>query len=433
MSYQVELSDRSPVEKDFALKIEANAFDGRFQQELSRLASKSHIKGFRPGRAPKAMLVKMYGERIHSDIISDFVGEALRKTVDENKLSIVGTSDFSVESVSVGEPISVKMVISLVPQPELEKCEGFEVEVSVKKVTDDVIADRMEKLRDMFAKDIDVEDRSVVQEGDVVFISYHGEIEGVEEDGLQGKDVRAELGKKELPENIEKALIGVSIGEIKEVTHTFDDTPNEAMKGKEVLFKITLNKIQIRQRPELDDEMAKQTGVAESLSELNEFVKKDIARGFTQHNRDARDAALIDAVVKENDFEVPQALLDREIRVLLAEMRVLDPGREDFHQTPVAQYREIFKDRASERVKRGIVVEQLIKKFSIEPTDQDVDSVLSALSQELEVDRADIDREYGYPSEMEDLKRLAAVRLLTDKLAESSKITEKEIKDVEGA
>jgi trigger factor len=436
MSYQVELSDRSTVEKDFSLKIEPEVFDSRFQKELSRLTSQAHLKGFRPGRAPRAMVAKMYGDRIHSDIVSEIVNDALRKTVDENKLSVVGTSDFSMDESKEGEPISVRMVLSLYPEPKFEKIEGLDVEVSVRNFKDKDLEDRLGSIREMFAETVDVEDRTTVEEGDLVVISYVGEVDGVLEKDLQGEKVQIELGKNQLPEDIEKALIGISVGETREILHALGkDAPvaegAEPPEEKEVLFKITLDKIQKKVRPEFTDELAKKTGVAEDVEGLKAFVEKDLRRNFDQKNRDARDGALVEAVIAANEFEVPQALLDREIRYMLAEMKLLDPSQESFHQTPVDQYREVLREQSLGRVKRSVAVEQLLLNFEINPGKEDVDTMLSEMASLHGVEREELNREYGYPGKMDNLIRFCAVRKVTDILAEKMSITEKEMSEEE--
>jgi trigger factor len=432
MSYEVELSDRSSVEKNFSLKIEADFFNSKFQKELSKVTSKAHLKGFRPGRAPRAMVAKMYGGRIHTDIVSDFVNEALRKTVDENNLSLVGTSDFVMHDVKDGEPVSVSMVLSLYPEPKLEKVEGLEVEVEVQNFTEKDLEDRLASVADMFGEVVDVEDRTTVQENDFIVITYAGEADGKTSDDLKGESVQIELGKNQLPEDIEKALTGMSVGETREVLHQLavnqpEPSEDEGGASKEVLFRITLEKIKKKVLPEYNDEFAKKTGVAETFAELRVFIEKDLKRNFSQKNRDARDNAIVDAVVRENDFEIPQTLLDREIRYMLAEMRLLDPSSEDFHQTPVEHYRELLKEQAGGRVKRGVVVEQLIKDYSITSSKEDVENMLDQLSEEAGVDRSELNREYGYPSQIDNLMRLCSVRRLTNMLSEKVKITEKEI------
>ncbi len=430
MSYEVEISERSSVEKNFSLKIEPQSFNNKFQKELSRITSKAHLKGFRPGRAPRAMVAKMYGSQIHTDIVSDIVNEALRKTVDENKLSLVGTSDFTMHEAKEGEPIAVSMVLSLYPEPEINKIEGVEVEVEVRNFSPEDLEERLGSVPEMFGEVVDVEDRTTVQDGDFITISYTGEASGEASDDLKGESVQLELGKNQLPEDIEKALIGISVGETREVLHMLPaakESGNEEGASKEVLFKITLEKIKKKVLPELSDDLAKRTGVAETLEELKEFIEKDLKRSFDQKNRDSRDNAMIDAVVRENDFEVPQALIDREIRYMLAEMRLLDPSKEDFHQAPVVQYREFLKDQAGSRVKRGVVVEQLLKDFKITSGKDEVESMLDDISRETGVERKDIEREYGYPTQMENLQRLCSVRALTNLLAGKMKIKEKEI------
>lgn len=444
MSYQIELSDISSVEKNFSLKIEAQSFNSKFQSELSKISSKAHLKGFRPGRAPKAMVAKMYGRQIHTEVVSEFVNEALRKTAQENKLSIVGTSEFKMEDSEEGQDVSLSMTLSLFPEPEIKNIDGLEVEVKVQTYKPEDLTTRLDSIREMYAEFVDVEDRNVVTDNDFITISYTGsytgEADDISSDELKGDKVDIELGKKQLPDDVEKALIGIAVGETRDVLHTFSnpEIPEENKseveekeenkpEAKQALFKITLDKIRKKVVPELSDEIAKKTGVAETIEELRDFVEKDIKRSILKQNQDSRDNTIVESIVNANDFEVPQVLVDREIRYMLAEMRLLDPSKDDFNESPVEQYRAILNEQASKRLKSGIVLEKLLEDYKIESNESDVDGMLNEFTQDLGVERTELDREYGFPKNMENLKRLCSVRSLMKILAEKLKITEKEI------
>ncbi|HMO17344.1 MAG TPA: trigger factor, partial [Oligoflexia bacterium] len=377
MSYQASLTERSSCEKSLSLVIDPAAFDERFQKELSRLVPQVQLKGFRPGRAPKAMVRKMYGDRIHSDVLMDIVNSALSETAKENKLDIIGTSDVKIEDSEPGIPISVSMVLSLYPEPELENLSKLEAEVPVKLVTDEIVNERVDNLREIFAKEVDVEDRKVAQQGDLVTFTYTGVFvndqgEEVQDANgvLSGEHAKAELGKKEIPENLEAAITGMEIDECKVVSHEFGEEASSEVRGKKVLFSISLEKIQKKERPELDDELAAKTGIAENVQGLKDYIRKDIERAFAKENREAKLSALLDAVIKANDFEVPQLLVDDEIRLMLAEMKVLDPKNKNFHRTPVDGFREMLGEQAGRRVKHSVVVRKIIKDKDLKASEE---------------------------------------------------------------
>lgn len=429
MSYQIELQDKSTVEKDLTISIERAAFNGKFEQRLSRLASQAHLKGFRPGKAPKDMVKKTYGPKIYDDVLNDFVNEALRDTLTKNKMPVIDTaiSNFS-NGESETDPVKVNLTLSLFPEPKVENYQGLTVEYKVKKFDAAAVEDRLNRLREMFGEVKDAEGRTDVKAGDIITMTYVAMHDGVEDKNLSANDQMIELGKSQLPEEIEKEIIGAKLNESREVKYTFPETASEELKNKEYVLNITVTKLQEKVLPEVNDEFAKKSGLGETVEDVKTYLEKQVKRGLESSNNESRDTGLLDAIIKENDFELPQVLVDREIRNILAEMRLLNPKDKNFETAPVEQYRHILTERASERVKRYIIIDKLLELEKIDATDTDVEKFLDEIAEKEGRSRTEIDSEFGYPKRMDSIKRMSSVSTLFERLSASSKLVETEDK-----
>lgn len=433
MSYQIELQDKSTVEKDMIISIERNAFDGKYEKQLSRIASQAHLKGFRPGKAPKDMVKKTYGSKIYEEVLNEFVNEALRETITKNKLPILETniSQFS-QGEKDGDPVTVNLTLSLYPEPKIEKYKGLRVEYKVSPFSSDAVDMRIERLREMLAETNDVTDETVpAKDKDIVTIDYVAKFEGNKDDNLSANGQTIELGQHQLPEELEKVIVGMKLGETKTTSYTFPDTAAEELKGKTYELEITLVKLQEKKLPELNDEFAKRTSLGEDLASLREYLEKQVKNSVDSSNQESRDTAIIDAVVKENDFELPQVLIDREIRNLLAEMRVLNPKDKNFETAPVAEYRHILSDRASERIKRYIVIEELLKAEAIDPNDDDVETFLDDVARKESRTRDEINKDFSYPKNKDAIKRMAGITTLFEKISADTELVAVEAKKEE--
>jgi trigger factor len=432
MSYQIEIEDKSSVEKALTISIDRSAFEGRYQKQLGQMATRAQLKGFRPGKAPKEMVSKSYGSQIYNDVLNGFINEALREAISKNNIPVIDTEISKLSDLEKSDvPVTVNMLLSLYPDPKLEKYKDLSVEYNITKFEDKVVDNRVDQIRGMFAEIKDVSDRTKVFESDIVSINYEAYFEDKKDDNLSASDQIVELGKNQLPKEIEAGLFGAEVGVKNKIKYTFPETATDNLKNKEYELDIEVTKIQAKELPIFDDEFAKKTGMAENVEGLREFISKQAKRGIDSQNKEARDTAILDAVIKENNFEVPRVLVDREIRQMLAEMRILNPKDKNFNEAPVDDYRHIMSEKSTERVKRYIVLEALLKAEEIDCEVEDVEKFLDKVTEESGMTREQVNSEYNYPKQIDGLKRLASVTILFDRLAESSKLTEKEVEEKE--
>jgi trigger factor len=428
MSYSVEITDINSVEKNFKINIQRDIYDGKFEKSLVTASSKAHLKGYRPGKAPRAVVKKFYGDRIELDLISDFVREAVVNTSKEKDMPLIDIAPFTIEKNEASSPLEVSVKVSLYPKPEVSVPSDFVCEYEVLKLGDDEINAYVENIRQMFAVEEEAGEGDVVSENSKVTIAYTASVDGEADEKMASDNQESTLGSKELPEEIEKALIGMKVGDSKEVEYTFPETSTEELKGKAYTFNITLKGLKKRILPELGDDFASKTGLGANMSELKEWVRKKLKRQNSEKNRNARDTAMVAELVKANQFDVPQVLVDGAIREMLVEFRVLNPKDKNFNDAPVDQYRSILGEKGQDRVRQMVIIETLTKDLGFaDQTEESVEAFLSSLVEEYEADREELNQEFGFPKEMKFLKRMTGVALLMDELAKKATLKEKEV------
>ncbi len=427
MDCKISVEEKGEVARSISIEIPRELVNDQYERELRKAVSSAQVKGFRPGRAPKAVVAKMYGPQIQGEVLKRLISDAYQGAVRDHSLDVVGYPEIHIDNEdNLDLPLVVRADVSIYPAPELKDYFGVEFSVEKQEVSDGQIAERLETLRANYARLEPVTGRTTVEKGDVVCMDYEGECEGQPFKGSSGKDAYVEVGSgKSLP-GIEDALTGMNVGEVKETVIVMPEGANAEVSGKEAKYTITLKSIFTRIVPELNDEFAAQTGAAASVEELKERVSEQLEREVKRANEAAREDKLFQAIIERNPFAVPQLMIDEEIRVLLFEMRLLDARNENSFKVDVTRFREVLGKAAEFRVRRAVALSRIIEQEGLKFNEDDVNGWLDELAAQENVSRAEVDKIYGFPKEKNRLKDMMASRKMIDQLLASAKITEEE-------
>lgn len=370
---KISIDSVSDVSRDINILIPREDFDKRFQSEVSKVAQSAHIKGFRPGKAPSAHIKKLYGAKIQNELVQELVGEAYQNAISENQLNVVGRPELDVKPLDDGADLEVKATVAIYPTPEIKKWEGLKYEYSVVEFDDAVLEKELDGVKDSFTKVVAPEGREEVQDGDMVVLDYSATVDGEPFENSEAKNARLIIGRESFPKAFEKALCGMKPEETKEIKVNLpDDIANPALKGKEAVYQVTMNKVYDRQVPELTDEFIKENGISESLADLKKSIEEKAKKEVEFKNKRAQEDALLKAIIEENAFEVPEALVDEEIRSILFEARLLDPSKEESYQLKLGNFRESLGEGAEFRVRKGVVIGRLSEQLGLKAEDADV-------------------------------------------------------------
>lgn len=395
MSVQVE-----KLEKNMAkLTIEVSAQDlekaieDAFQKNKNRIS----VPGFRKGKVPRKMVEKMYGQEIfYEDAANALIPDAYEKALDECAEDIVSSPKIDVVQIEAGKPFIFTAEVALKPEVKLGKYKGVTVDRISTEVTDEEVDAEVERERENNARNVEVTDRPV-KDGDITTIDFEGFVDGVPFEGGKGENYPLTIGSGAFIPGFEEQLIGVEIGKEVEVNVTFpEDYQAEELKGKAAVFKCTVKEIKEKELPELDDEFASEVSEFETLAEYKADVRGKLEEKKAKEAKDAREAAVIDAIVKDSDMEIPQAMLETQQKQMVDEFaqRIQMQGlsMEQYMQFTGASYDQLteqVKPQAEKRIRSRLVLEAVAKAENITATDEEFEEELKVMAQayQMEVDK----------------------------------------------
>jgi len=424
MAFKSSVSEKSEVNREISIEIPRAVYQAQFDKLLGQTASQAQLKGFRPGRAPKAMVAKLYGEKIHGDVMSDLVSDAYREALKEHELKVVGYPEIKIDDEDKDKDLTVTAEVSVVPEPEIEGISGLKLKVEVEEFTEEEYERRLSGMAEQFAEMKPLEGEEKAKKGNLATVDFQGTVDGEEFPGSTGENIFVEIGAGRSIKDIEEAIPGMKVGEEKSVPTKLSEESGEEWAGKDAVYTVTLKTLSEKNVPELDDELAKKTEVAEDLEGLKAYVRNAMEKEIARKNELEREETLIKAIIEKNPFEVPDALVDDEVRNVLFEMGLLNPQDERSYQVDVARFRDNLGEPAGFRVKRSIIMSTLRKKDEMEFKDEEVDQWLDGIAEKEEKSREEINQLYSFPSSVPQLKNIMANEKIVDKLLSEAKIEE---------
>lgn len=370
------------VTRELVLDVPAEEVTKTFKRVVRNYQKYARIPGFRPGKAPEAVLRKKFGSDIRKEVIDTLLPERFNAGVREAGVKPVGQPQVTELTVEEGQPLHVKAVFEYLPEFSIEGYQGVTVEKTSEDVTDEEFDRELKELVESRATIEPVEEDRALVDGDWAQITYSGKIEGEDEsEPIQGQDALVEIGGKETVEAFTIALRGAKPGqELKAEVVYPADYAEPKLAGKTVAYEVTVKAIKKRILPELTDEFAKELGAYENLDELKNRVREHMA------NRKKRSVAgetkdrLMAAFIEKYPFPVPESLvqdqidarLERGLRALAAQG--MEP--EQMRKLDFSRLRGAQRDSAVAEVKSFLILDKVADAENITVTDEDVEREL---------------------------------------------------------
>lgn len=385
--------DTNRVEVEVAVGSEA------FKKEIERVYRKQvksiNIPGFRKGKAPRAIIEKMYGKEVfYEDAMQNLYPQALQDAVDEAGLKVVNDKiDLDVTEVSE-DGFTFKAVVTTYPEVSIDGYKGIEVEALSTEVTDEKVQEEIDKARQRASRVEDVTDRPA-KDGDTVVIDFEGFKDGVAFEGGKGEDYSLTLGSGSFIPGFEEQVVGHNLDEEFTINVTFpEDYQSEELKGQPVEFKITINGISERILPELDDDFVQD--VSESASTVDEY-KTEIAKNVQEELENQRDDdienKLVDALVEKVEGEIPEAMFTNKLEDMLKEFdyRLRSQGLDlntymQYTGLTKESFNDQYRDEAEKRVKVRLALEKIAEIENLEATEDDLNAEYEKMAETYKMD-----------------------------------------------
>ncbi len=412
--------------------IPAEQFDEALQKAYLKMRGRINIPGFRKGKAPRRMIETLYGEGVFYEDAFDLIfPEAYQEAVKELDLHPVDQPSVDVDQIGAGQELQFHVEVFVRPDVTLGEYKGLTVEADQQELTDAMVDARISQDQDKASRTIDVEDRPV-QEGDTVNLNYAGTVDGVAFAGGTAEDQILTIGSHQFIPGFEEQMIGMSIGEEKDLQVRFPDEYHaEELKGKDAVFHVKVNSIQMTEKPELDDDFAADISEFDTFAAYKESIVKELTEQISRSNDVALENALVEKAAENATIDIPQAMIDDQAEYMLREMamRMSAQGlRLEDYMKYTGQTKEdmiaMQKPEAEKRVRIELVIDAIRKAEKIEPTEADIEKAIEEqakrIGQEVDTFKKNLtDEQRDY------LKDNAAIQLVLDLLKKDAKIAEK--------
>ncbi|MDE7284136.1 MAG: trigger factor [Lachnospiraceae bacterium] len=426
MSLQVE-----KLEKNMAkLTIEASAeeLEKAINTAYQKQKGKISIPGFRKGKVPRQVIERMYGKEVfYEDAANELIPKAYENALDECEEDIVSSPKIEVTQIEAGKPFIFTALVALKPEVKLGKYKGVKVDKIDVEVTDDEINEAIERERENNARNISIDDRPV-KDGDITVIDFEGFVDGVAFDGGKGENYPLTIGSGAFIPGFEEQLIGVEIGKEVEVNVTFpEDYHEDSLKGKAAVFKCTVKEIKEKELPEVDDEFASEVSEFDTLAEYKEDVKKNLEEKKAKDAKNAKEEAVVDAIIEASEMEIPEAMIETQQRQMLEEFaqRITMQGlsMEQYFQFTGTNYEKMLeqvKPQAETRIKSRLVMEAVAAAENIEVTDEEYEKEIETMAEVYQMESAKVKEMLG-EKEAENIRKDLAVKKAVEFVVENAK------------
>ncbi len=430
MSFTTEDLGKNTVK--LTIEVGADEFEKACERSYLKNRSKIRIPGFRPGKAPRALIEKSYGPGVFfEDAANEIIDEEYPKVAEECGLDIVSRPKIDVEQVEKGKSFIFTAEVAVKPEVELGQYKGVEVDKVPVEVTDEEINAEIDKAREQNSRMVTVDDRAV-QDGDIVNIDYSGSVDGEVFEGgtAEGQDLT--IGSHSFIDTFEDQIIGKNIGDEFDVNVTFPEQYHaENLAGKPAVFKVKLNGIKVKELPEADDDFAAEVSDFDTMDEYRADIRKGIEEKKSKEVRAAKEDAVIAKIVENSVMDIPQGMIDLQKERMAEDFaqRLQYQGLSieqyfKFTGMNAKQFLDDLEPRAIANIKSRLVLEAIAKAENIEVTDEDIEKEYQdmAARYSMEVDKVkELIDEKAKETMRTDIAVEKAATLVTDAAVEVEK------------
>lgn len=384
MTVTVETLEK--LERRITLNLSVQEIGLEVDSRLKRLSRTVKADGFRPGKVPMSVVAQRYGYSVQYEVVNDKVGKAFSDAATEAKLRVAGAPRIAQKDEAPEGHLGFDATFEVYPEVRLGDLSPLEVERISTEVTEaavDRTIDILRKQRRTFAQRPASEGAA---EADRVTIDFEGKIDGEPFAGGKAEAFQFIIGEGQMLEQFDLAVRGMRVGESKTFPLQFPaDYQGQDVAGKEADFLVTMKKIEAAHLPEVDDAFAKALGIKEGTVEaLRSDVRKNLDREVKFRLMSRNKAAVMDALVKSAELDVPKSLVDSETERMVESARadLKQRGIKDADTAPIPA--DIFKPQAERRVRLGLVVAELVRSSNLQAKPEQLQKHIEELSQSYE-------------------------------------------------
>lgn len=415
---KVQVEELSPIERKLSIEVEGEKVAQELDRAYAALNRQVKIAGFRPGKIPRRILESRFKQDVESDVVRRVVEMAYFQAIREHNIEAVSNPQVTNGPLQPNQPFSFQARVEVKPKVQPKDYRGLPLKRTEVKVEDAEVDQRIQQLRDRFGRLEPVEGRDTAQAEDYAVVDYDAQLDGKPFPGSKAENITIHVAPGELVESKCAALEGVKVGDTKELDYAFPpDYGVEEVKGKTAHFKLHVKGLKREVKPELNNEFAKEVGAGQTLDELKAKIRGDLEKSKRVQTEADERQALFQALIERNAFEVPRAMVDRAIDIMLeSALRSMARGGIDPRTLNLDfnRLREEMRDRATTEVKGSLLLEAISEKEAITASDEDFEKKVEQLAAEANTAASQVRKHFKDP----DQRRNLMLRLREEKTVE---------------
>ena len=427
MSVQVEKLEKNMAK--LTVEVSAEDFKAAIKKAFNKNKNRFAIPGFRKGKAPQAMIEKMYGEGVfYEDAADEAINASYAEAMKESGLDIVSRPEVTIEKIGKDEPFVYSALVAVKPEVTLGQYKGVEVEKADASVSAEDVEAELKKVQEQNARLLTVEDRGV-EDGDQTVIDFEGFVDGKGFEGGKAEDYPLTIGSHSFIDTFEEQLIGKKIGEECEVNVTFPTEYHAAdLAGKPATFKVTVKEIKVKELPELNDEFASEVSEFDTLDEYKKDVEKKLAEKKEIEANSKNEDAVVAKVVENATMEIPEPMIESQVQNMINDYarRMQSQGLSldqymKFTGMTLKDLQDQTKPQAETRIRTRLTLEAVVKAENIQATDEEVEKELQEMADAYKMELEKVKSFMG-ENELAQIKEDLAVQKAVDLLVKEAKL-----------
>ncbi len=375
---KVSVEDVNTVKKILHVEVPRETVGQELNEAYGTLKKTAKIKGFRPGKAPRSVLERLFKKDVHSDITSKLMQSSFIEALKETGLNIIGTPQIDPPDLKADEPYQYDATVEISPVIDTIDFKGLTLKKNMYKATDVEMDTQIKILQKNLAQRTPIEEQRPVQDGDFVLIDYEGFKDGNPfEETEKTENFLMQIGRGTISKDLDPEIIGMVPDESKEISVAFaEDHPNTKLAGLELTFAVKLNEIREEVLPELDDAFAKRLGEFNTLDDLKKEITSNLKQGYDKRSEHELNEQIFKALIEKTDFELPDTLVEMELDGILNEAeRSYSAQGMSLEEAGIT--RENLSDNhrgtAEKQVRRHLILNKIVEQEKLTLSDEDLE------------------------------------------------------------